>query len=108
MHDLILTIVDRGYADDVMDAAKAAGARGGTILNARGTGAQEAQKFFGIIVQPEKELVMILAEHELKNAIMTAICEKHGITSAGKGICFSLPVESVVGLHVSADSDKDE
>ena len=105
MHDLILTIVERGYADDVMDAAKAAGARGGTILHARGTGAQEAEKFFGIIVQPEKELVMILVEHEMKNAIMTAICQQHGITSAGKGICFSLPVESVVGLHVSTETE---
>ena len=58
MHDLILTIVERGYADDVMDAAKAAGARGGTILHARGTGSKEAEKFFGIIVQPEKELIL--------------------------------------------------
>ena len=107
MHDLILTIVERGYADDVMDAAKAAGARGGTILHARGTGSTEAEKFFGIIVQPEKELVMILVEHEMKNTIMTAICEKHGITSAGKGICFSLPVESVVGLHVSAEKEEE-
>ena len=72
MHDLILTIVDRGFADDVMDAAKSAGARGGTILHARGTGAQEAEKFFGIVVQPEKELVMILVEHAAQYAVFAA------------------------------------
>ena len=106
MHDLILTIVDRGFADDVMDAAKSAGARGGTILHARGTGAQEAEKFFGIVVQPEKELVMILVEHAIKNDVMTAICQKNEITDAGRGICFSLPVEAAAGLHRHAESEE--
>lgn len=73
-HELILTIINRGYADLVMDAAKNAGASGGTIVHARGTGIHEAEKFFGIIVQPEKEIVLILTEREKKNEIMTAIC----------------------------------
>ena len=63
-HELILTIINRGYADLVMDAAKNAGASGGTIVHARGTGIHEAEKFFGIIVQPEKEIVLILTERE--------------------------------------------
>ena len=90
-HELILTIINRGFADLVMDAAKAAGASGGT-------GIHEAEKFFGIIVQPEKELVLILAERAQKNAIMTAICTHAGLQEAGKGICFSLPVDQVVGM----------
>ncbi len=97
-HELILTIINRGFADLVMDAAKAAGASGGTVVNARGTGIHEAEKFFGIIVQPEKELVLILAERAQKNAIMTAICTHAGLQEAGKGICFSLPVDQVVGM----------
>ena len=97
-YELILTIVNRGFADLVMDAAKQAGASGGTIIHARGTGIHEAEKFFGIIVQPEKELVLILAGREEKNAIMTAICAHAELKEAGKGICFSLPVDQVVGL----------
>ena len=97
-YDLILTIVNRGFADSVMDAAKTAGAFGGTVLYARGTGIHEAEKFFGIIVQPEKELVMILTERAQKNAIMTAICRDAGLNKEGKGICFSLPVEDVAGI----------
>ena len=73
-HDLILTIVNRGFADEVMSAAKAAGAFGGTVVNARGTGTHELQHFFGAIIQPEKELVLILTEREKRNSIMEAIC----------------------------------
>lgn len=97
-HELILTIINRGFADLVMDAAKAAGASGGTVVHARGTGVHEAEKFFGIIVQPEKELVLILTEREKKNDIMTAICKHADLKVAGNGICFSLPVDQVMGL----------
>ena len=97
-HELILTIINRGFADLVMDAAKAAGASGGTVVHARGTGVHEAEKFFGIIVQPEKELVLILTEREKKNDIMTAICKHADLKVAGNGICFALPVDQVMGL----------
>jgi len=97
-YELILTIVNRGFADLVMEAAKNVGARGGTVVHARGTGVAEAEKFFGIIVQPEKELVLILTEREKKNAIMTAICTHGELKEVGKGICFSLPVDQVVGM----------
>ena len=79
-HDLILTIVNRGFADEVMSAAKAAGAFGGTVVNARGTGTHELQHFFGAIIQPEKELVMILTEREKRNSIMEAICRDAGLS----------------------------
>ncbi len=97
-YDLIITIVNRGYADVVMDAARTAGARGGTIINARGT-ADQIEKLFSISVQPEKELVMIVAEHITKDTIMEEITKKAGLSSEGQGIIFSIPVEKAAGLR---------
>lgn len=97
-YELIVTVINRGFADDVMDAAKRAGAFGGTVINGRGTGSHEQQKFFGAIVQPEKELVLILTGHDDRAAIMEAIGLDAGLSKKGTGICFSLPVDSVVGI----------
>ena len=96
--ELIITIVNRGFADDVMDAAKQAGAHGGTILYARGTGVHEAQKFFGITIEPEKEVVLILVGVDEKNTIMKAICKGAGLSTEGHGMSFSLPVDDVMGI----------
>lgn len=95
--ELVITIVNRGFADEVMDAAREAGATGGTVLYARGTGTHEAEKFFGITIQPEKEVVLVLANREQRNPIMKSICKDVGLNSAGHGISFSLPVDEVVG-----------
>ena len=97
-YDLIVTVVNRGFADDVMRAAKKAGAFGGTVLNARGTAAQSEKKFFGTVIEPEKEMVLILTEHEKRTAMMEAIAENAGLQKDGMGICFSLPVDAVRGL----------
>ncbi len=97
-YDLIIAIVDHGYADDVMDAARPAGAQGGTVLHARGAGIKEAEKFFGITIQPEKEMVFILARHETKRAIMEAICRETGLSTEGRGLVFSLPAGDVMGV----------
>lgn len=97
-NDLILAIVNRGYTDAVMDAALPAGARGGTVVHARGAGAEETEQFFGITIQPEKEIVIILAEHEKKIPIMQAIVRGAGLATEGKGIVFSLPVDHVMGV----------
>ena len=108
-HDLILTIVNRGFADEVMTAAKKAGAFGGTVVNARGTGTNELQEFFGALIQPETELVLILPEREKRNHIMTAICKDAGIDKARMGISFSLPVDAVAGIRALAKrEDSDE
>ncbi len=98
-HDLIFAIVNRGFADEVMSAAKKAGAFGGTVVNARGTGTNELQEFFGTVIQPEKEIVMILTEREKRNPIIEAICRDAGLSKPGKGICFSLPVDAVSGIR---------
>ncbi len=97
-HQLILCIVNTGYSEAVMDAAKAAGARGGTILKARGTGNKEAEKFFKITVQPEKEMVLILVPADIKEAVMHALYKNVGLNTPGQGIAFALPVDNVVGL----------
>lgn len=97
-YELIITVVNRGFADLVMDAAKSAGATGGTILHARGTGIHEAEKFFGISIQPEKDVVLILTERDSKNPIMQAIKKEAGLDKAGRGISFSLPIDDVLGI----------
>lgn len=96
--ELIITIVNRGYADSAMDAAKAAGATGGTLIKARGTGIKEAQKFFGIIIEPEKDLLLIVVDSAIKKAVMTAICKGAGLSTEGRGMSFSVPVEEIVGI----------
>jgi nitrogen regulatory protein PII len=96
-YELIITIVNRGFADQVVDSAKEAGAHGGTVLYARGTSVHEAQKFFGITVEPEKEVVMTLVGVDEKNTIMKAICKGAGLTTAGRGMSFALPVDDVMG-----------
>ena len=106
--ELIVAIVNRGFSDLVMDAARKAGASGGTILHGRGTGVHEAAQFFGVAIQPEKELVLILVKHGEKKEIMQAICREAGLTKEGKGMSFSLPVDDVVGIVHMMNDLKDE
>ena len=100
-HDVIFCIVNSGFSEAVMDAAKKVGAKGGTVINARGTAGKEAEKFFGISVQEEKEIVMILTSSECKNAILEKLYDEVGLNTAGQGIAFSLPVDGVVGISVT-------
>ena len=97
-HEVIFCIVNAGYSDAVMDAAKELGARGGTIIHARGTANREAETIFGITVQPEKEIVMILVPSAIKDDILHALYKAVGLNTPGQGIAFTMPVESVVGL----------
>jgi nitrogen regulatory protein PII len=98
-YHLIVTIVNSGYFEQVMEAAKAAGATGGTFLHAHGFGSKEAIKYLGITIQPEKDLVLILAPQEKRRAIMESITHKVGLNTEGMGICFSLPVNHAIGLE---------
>ena len=97
-HEVIWCIVNAGFSDDVMNAAREYGARGGTVIRARGTANQEAERLFNIAIQPDKEIVMILVESSIKKDILHALYQKVGLNTPGQGIAFSLPVESVVGL----------
>ena len=94
----ILCIVNNGFSETAMDAAKACGARGGTILHGRGTISKEAEKFFNITVQPEKEIVMILVDEKIKDNILKALYNAVGTNTPAQGIAFSLPVDDVVGI----------
>lgn len=96
---LIITIVNEGHADVVMVEAKKGGATGGTTVNGRGLQSEKAIKFLNVSIEPEKDIVLILAPTEKKNDIMKAIVENCGLKTPGAGICFSLPVDHVVGLH---------
>ena len=81
-----------------MDAAKKLGARGGTVINARGTASKDAEKFFNITIQPEKEIVMILVPTAIKDDVLHALYKEAGLETPGQGIAFALPVESAIGL----------
>ena len=98
LYNLIVAITNQGYADEVMDAAKAAGASGGTIVHARGAGVREAEKFFGITIRPEKEMLFILTQREKSQAIMTALVEKSGLQTDAKTIAMSLMVTGAAGF----------
>lgn len=96
--EVIVCIVNNGFTDLVMDAARGEGAKGGTIFHARGTGNPEMEKFFGITISPEKEIVFILVHDEVKEQILKAINKAAGLETKGQGIAFSLPVSDVVGI----------
>ena len=102
-HELIVAIANRGSMDLVMRAARSAGATGGTVLHAKGTGMELAKKFFGVSLASEKEMVLILAREADKRPIMKAVMSEAGIQSPAQSIVFSLPVGEVSGLRLLAD-----
>lgn len=97
-YDLIVAIAQRGHSDEVMNAARGAGARGGTIVHAKGTATEFTAKFFGVSIAEEKDAVLIVTPREGKDGIMRAIMEKAGVRSPARAAVFSLPVDSVAGL----------
>ena len=97
-HEVIFCVVNAGFSEAVMDAAKEFGARGGTVIRARGTANSESEKLFGITIQPEKEIVMILVPSDIKDDILHALYREVGLKTPGQGIAFSMPVDNVVGI----------
>lgn len=102
--ELILCIVNAGFSENVMEAAREAGARGGTILRGRGSANPEAEEFFNITIQPDKEVVMILVSASIKDDVLKAVYKNSGLSTEGQGIAFSLPVERTT-LTIRKDSD---
>ncbi len=98
-YEMIFCIINAGYSETVMDAAREAGARGGTVIRARGTAGKEAEEVFKITVHPDKEVIMILVPKDIKDAVLEAIYKSAGMSTAGQGIAFSLPVNKTVGLQ---------
>jgi len=102
-HDLIVVISELGYTNLIMDAARKAGAYGGTVIHAKGTGMATAEKFMGVSLAQEKELIYIVVKSGQKNPIMQAIMEEAGLNTKAKAICFSLPVTDTAGLRLLED-----
>lgn len=97
-YELVSVIVNAGSADDVMAAARKAGATGGTIMNARGTGTAEDVKFFGITLVPEKEILMIVSRKDKVPAILDAVKCVPTLREPGGGIVFNMNVERFIVL----------
>ena len=98
MYNAIYTIVEKGNAEDVIEAAQKAGSRGGTIVNARGSGSEEARKVFNMFIEPEKEIVLIISEEKMTKDIVDSIRKETGIEEQGKGIIFITNVNQTYGL----------
>lgn len=97
-YEMVMCIINAGYSDLVMDAAKSVGARGGTLIHARGTANKEAEEFFNIAIEPEKDCVMMIVPSDIKDDVLHAIYQKAGLSTEGHGIAFSMPVSKTVGL----------
>lgn len=99
-YELIIVIANEGYSDLVMDAARTAGAMGGTVIKARGTGAENTEKFMGFSISKEKEIHLLVTPSEDRNLIMKTIMDKAGKTSKAQSMVFSLPVCDAIGLKL--------
>ena len=99
MYKVIFVIVDKGKGEDVVDAANKAGARGGTIINARGAGIHEVQKLFSVEIEPEKEEIFIITKTETKDSIVESIRTHMKIDVPGNGVMFVVDINEAYGLR---------
>ncbi len=97
-HEVIFAIVNAGFAEDAMAVAREQGARGGTILNARGVAREKEAAFFGITIHAEKEILMMVVEKDIRDQVLNALYKEMGMDKKAQGIAFSLPVSDVAGL----------
>ncbi|CCK82279.1 P-II family nitrogen regulator [Desulfobacula toluolica] len=105
---LILSLVKEDITDRIVDAAKKAGAKGATIIPARGTGIHEAKTFFGLTLEARTDIVMLLIEEHIVAQILDAIKKAGQFHKPGTGIAFVVPVEQVAGLESQIESFKEE
>ena len=106
-YELLVVIANQGYTEQIMDAARAQGAGGGTVVHAKGTGMEHAEQFLGFSLASEKEIVLIVVPREKKNGIMRAIMDQAGISTAAKAIVFSLPVTGTAGMRLMEEERED-
>ena len=99
-YDLLIAIANQGYSEQIMDAARKVHAAGGTIIHAKGTGSHLAEKFMGVTLVPEKEMIFIVVRTDRKNAIMQAIMQEAGTGTKAGAIVFSLPVTDTAGMRL--------
>ena len=96
---LLVATVKPGVTDRVVDAAKAAGARGATIVPGHGTGSQEAKTFFGMTLEMQTDVVLMLLQADIVEDVMSAIGEAGEFDKPGTGIAFTLDVGKTIGLE---------
>ena len=106
-HEVIFAIVNSGFAEEAMEVAREQGARGGTILNARGVAREKEATFFGITVHAEKEILMMVVEKDIRDNVLNALYSRMGMANKAQGIAFSLPVSDVAGLAPTAVETKE-
>lgn len=104
--ELIVIISNQGYNEMVMDAAREAGAYGGTVVHARGTGQEKAETFLGISLASEKDMIFIVAKTAQRDRIMQAVMLRAGMETPAKAIVFSLPVTDTAGLRLIEDEEE--
>ena len=97
-YELVVALINRGYTDLVMEAARQVGAPGGTVLNTRGIGSEHVEQFLGISIQAEKEVVFLVVPSEKRQDVMQAISREAGLKTPAKGVVLSLPVSHAIGL----------
>ncbi len=107
-HEVIFAIVNAGYAEEAMAVARQLGVRGGTILNARGVARDKEAAFFGITIEPEKEILMMVVDKELRDPVLGALYKEMGMAKKAQGIVFSLPVSEAAGLAAPVQEKKEE
>ncbi|MCQ2776686.1 MAG: P-II family nitrogen regulator [Bacilli bacterium] len=106
--EAIITLVNRGFSDLVMEAARSEGARGGTVINARGTADKNLSKKYGVAITPDKELVLIVVNTAIRDKVLEAIYKAAGLETDGHGIAFAIPVDSVAGLKYDEPLNSEE
>jgi len=99
-YELLVVIANQGYTEQIMDAARKARASGGTVIHAKGTGSRSAEKFLGVTLVPEREIVFIVARTDRKNDIMRSIMDEAGVDTKAGSIVFSLPVTDTAGMRL--------
>ncbi len=99
-HSLIAAIVNQGYSDDVMQAAREAGASGGTVIHGRRVAGEKVVNTWGLSLQDEREIVFILVKNDGKRDVMQVIADQCGMHSEAKGLVISMPVDNILGLHI--------
>lgn len=107
-YELLVVIANQGYIEPIMDAARQANAPGGTVIHAKGTGAEKAEKFLGVSLAAEKEMIFMVTKKQDKNAIMKAIMQQAGLDSKAKAIVFSLPVTETAGMRLVEDTAEED
>ena len=105
-NELLVVIANQGYSEAVMTAARKVASVGGTIIHARATGAKQSEKFMGVMLAPEKDMVFMVVGTEQKNDIMHAIMKDAGVETKAGAIAFSLPVTDTAGMRLLAEIEE--